>query len=154
MNAVVTPQTVPMKITPLIILTLIVLGCAERKSSIPVLPETVVGAELNSQEPRFVFVAPDGFDWNDEHRIWHNKSTRTSITLAHAPGSSFQSVVNEFVSDRMLKSGMELTNKETRDVDGRPFDPLGRADTAPLMIDYQMKLASQIAFHRFKDALG
>jgi hypothetical protein len=109
-----------MKSMLLIVLVLTVLGCVERKSSIPVLPETVVGTEINSQEPRFVFVAPDGFDWNDEHRIWHNKSTRTSITLAHEPGTSLQSVDDEFVSDRMIASGMELINKETRDVDGRP----------------------------------
>jgi hypothetical protein len=36
----------------------------------------------------------------------------------------------------------------------KAFDTLGRADTALLMVDDQMKLTSQIAFHRFKDAMG
>ncbi|MEM6473543.1 MAG: hypothetical protein AAF802_28545 [Planctomycetota bacterium] len=40
--------------------------------------------------------------------------------MAHAPDTTFQTVVDDFVSDRMLGSGMELTNKETRDVGGRP----------------------------------
>ncbi len=117
---VVLPKTVPMKSTPFIFLTLTMLGCDQRQASLEALPETVVGTNIGSREPRFVFVAPDGFVWNDEHRIWHNKSTRTSVTLAHAPGTSFQSVVDDFVPDRMLASGMELANKETRDLDGRP----------------------------------
>ena len=119
-NTVVMPQPQPMKRTPLIFLTLALVGCADRQTSMPALPEAVVGAELNSPEPRFVFVAPDGFEWNDEHGIWHNKSIRTSVTLAHAPGITFQSIVDDFVTDKMLASGMELTSKETRDVEGRP----------------------------------
>ena len=39
--------------------------------------------------------------------------------MAHAPGKLLQSVVDEFVPDRMLESGMELTSKEKLDVDGR-----------------------------------
>ena len=109
-----------MKPTPLIVLMLAVLGCTEPQAPVGALPETVVGIDINSQEPRFTFVAPDGFIWNDEHKMFHNQATRTSVTLAHAPGTSFQTVVDDFVSDRMLSAGMELTTKETRDVGGRP----------------------------------
>ncbi len=108
-----------MKTTPLIVLTLTLLGCSESQTSVDALPETFVASDINSQEPRFIFVALDGFVWNKEHQIWHNKSTRTSVTFAHATGTSFQSVVDDFVPDRMLASGMELTDKETRDIDGR-----------------------------------
>ncbi|MEX1224776.1 MAG: hypothetical protein WEA31_09535 [Pirellulales bacterium] len=109
-----------MRTTALIAMTFLVLGCSERQASVAPKPETVVGVDVNSKEPRFVFVAPDGFNWNDEHGIWHNKTTRTTVTLAHAPEVSFQSVVDDFAADRMLASGMELTNKETHDVNGRP----------------------------------
>ncbi|TWU09928.1 hypothetical protein [Allorhodopirellula heiligendammensis] len=106
--------------TAFIALTTLALGCSDRHVSIEQLPQTVVGVDVDTNEPRFVFVAPDGFDWNDEHRIWHNKTTRTSVTLAHAPGTTLQSVVDDFVADRMLPSGMELTEKVIRDVAGRP----------------------------------
>ena len=53
----------------------------------------------------------------------------------------------------ILGADVEVT-AITRKLVAKEFDPLGRADTALLMIDYQMKLARQIAFHRFKDALG
>jgi hypothetical protein len=49
-----------------------------------------VGVAPNSKEPRFIFVALDGFKWNDEHRVWYNTKLRTSITLAHAPGRHFK----------------------------------------------------------------
>ena len=76
--------------------------------------------DISVQEPRFVFVAPEGFRWNDQYRIWHNETTRTSVTLAHAQGPTFSAVVDEFVADRLLVSELKLTNKEMRDVDGRP----------------------------------
>lgn len=109
-----------MRTTALIALTVSVIGCSEHRALIESVPQTVVGVDTNSKEPRFVFVAPDGLEWNDEHRIWYSKMTRTSVTLAHAPGTSFQSVVDDFTADRMLSSGMELIKKGTRDVDGRP----------------------------------
>jgi hypothetical protein len=108
-----------MRTAALIALFPFLIGCSERSDSDATLPQTIVG-NISSQEPRFVFVAPDGFRWNDQHQIWHNETTRTSITLAHAPGTTFESVVADFVADRMLASGMELTKKETRDVNGRP----------------------------------
>ncbi|QDU28930.1 hypothetical protein ETAA8_40360 [Anatilimnocola aggregata] len=94
-------------------------GCSERNPSNPPSPKTVVDAAPDSKEARFVFVAPDGFEWNDKHGIWYNKRTRMSITVAHAPGESFQAVVDDFVADRMLATNMELLSKDTRDVDGR-----------------------------------
>jgi hypothetical protein len=95
------------------------LGCSTRNASDQPTPKTVVGVAPDSKEPRFVFVAPDGFEWNNEHRIWHNKNLRTSITVAHAPGTSFQAVVDDFVAERMIAANMELLSKDIRDVDGR-----------------------------------
>lgn len=109
-----------MRTTPLIALVFLALGCSERETFMEPAPPTVVGVDAKSKEPRFVFVAPDGFEWNDDHRSWYSEATRTSITPAHAPGTSFQSVVDDFTADRMQSAGMELIKMETRDVDGRP----------------------------------
>jgi hypothetical protein len=94
-------------------------GCTKRHSSDVPIREIVAGIAPDSKEPRFVFVAPDGFEWNREHRIWYNKNLRSSITLAHSPGTSFQTVVSDFVEDRMLAANMELLTKDVRDVDRR-----------------------------------
>ena len=95
-------------------------GCYDRGKPITQLPQTVVGVNPGSTEPRLAFVAPDGFEWNEQHRIWYNENLRASVTLAHAPGIEFQSVVDDFVADRMLASSMELLIKEVREIDGRP----------------------------------
>ncbi len=100
-------------------LAVIFFGCSERSASNRPIPQTVVGVARDSKEPQFVFVAPDGFEWNSEHRLWYNKNTRTSITLAHAPGKSFQMVVDDFVADRMLAANLDLLSKDVRDIDGR-----------------------------------
>lgn len=109
-----------MRTIPLIALIFLALGCSERETFTEPAPPTVVGVDSDSNEPRFVFVAPDGFEWDDDHRFWYSEATRTSVTLAHAPGTSFQSVADDFTADRMLSAGMELIKKQTRDVDGRP----------------------------------
>jgi hypothetical protein len=103
----------------LLLLTFAMIGCAEHRVSPTLLPEKVAGTEVNAHEPKFVFIAPDGFEWSDANRIWHNKSTNTSIALAHEPGRSFQSVVDDFVPERMLASGLELIDKETLYASGR-----------------------------------
>jgi hypothetical protein len=99
--------------------TLAVLGCSERNVSNPSIPKTIVGGAPESKEPRFVFVAPDGFEWNNEHRILRNSALRTSITFAHAPGVSFQAAVDDLVAERMRAANMELISKDIRDVEGR-----------------------------------
>ena len=54
------------------------------------------------------------------HPIRYNESSRTSITLAYAPGISFQTVSNDFVANRMLIASMELISKDFRNANGRP----------------------------------
>ncbi|MCU0715951.1 MAG: hypothetical protein MUD03_07480 [Pirellula sp.] len=108
-----------MRTAALVALVLLPFGCSKRPNSDASLPQTVVG-DIGSRKPRFVFVAPDGFLWNDEYRIWHNKATQTSVKLAHEPGATFESTVDDFEADRMLAFGMELTKKETREINGRP----------------------------------
>ena len=98
---------------------------ARQSSRSPQIQETqlnthALGGDPVSKEPRLIFTGPDGFEWNDEHRIWHSKQTRASISPAHAVGTTFQTVVNDFVADRMLESSFELLTKEIRDIDGRP----------------------------------
>jgi hypothetical protein len=106
---------------PLIpVVTLISLGCTNGVKPGGAIPQTVVGVEPNSNEPRFVFMAPDGFKWSDEHRIWYNKAIRTSVSMAHAPGISFQTVVDDFVPERMIAENLELLDKDIRDISGRP----------------------------------
>lgn len=101
---------------PLLILTV---SCSQGDQSEQSLPQTVAGGALDSKEPRVLFAAPDGFEWNDEHGIWHNKNLRTSITVAHEPGKSFQAVTDDFVAERMRAANLELVSKDTRDVEGR-----------------------------------
>lgn len=98
---------------------IIFVSCSERRASNQPIPK-VAGVASDVTEPRFVFEAPDGFEWNDEHRLWHNKNNRTSITPAHSPGKSFQTIVDDFVADRMLAANLELVSKDVRDIDGRP----------------------------------
>jgi len=100
-------------------LVVFALGCSERNAADQPIPETAVGVATDSKEHRVVFVAPDGFEWNDEHRVWYNEKIRTSITVAHATDTSFQTVVDDFTTDRMLAAKMELISKDIRDVDGR-----------------------------------
>jgi hypothetical protein len=100
-------------------LAVFLFGCSEHNASHGPVPQTVGGIAPTSKEPRFVFVAPDGFEWNKEHRIWHNKDTRTSFTLAHGHGKAFQAVADDFVADRMLSAKLELVTKDIRDIDGR-----------------------------------
>jgi len=96
------------------------LGCADRGPSNGATPQVVVVGDPDAREPRFAFTAPAGFEWNEEHSIWYNKQVRTSISLAHAPGTSFQTVIDDFAADRMLSSDMELLDKGIRDIEGRP----------------------------------
>jgi hypothetical protein len=98
---------------------ILALGCSQDKGADQVLPHTVVAGDPEPKEPRIVFMAPDGFEWNIEHGIWHNKNLRTSITLAHEPGTSFQAVVDDFVPDRMKAANLELISKDIREVEGR-----------------------------------
>jgi len=68
------------------------------------------------------------------------------------------------VSDRTIRRGiLELDDPNAAPSDRQRQPGAGRKSReieqpnlkkALLVIDYQMKLASQIAFHRFKDALG
>lgn len=104
----------------LILMFMLEAGCSEGPKSGQSMPEKVVGLTPGSKEPRLVFVAPDGFEWNSEHRIWHNKKIRTSITVSHKPGAAFQAVVDDFAVDRMKAAKMELIRKDTREVEGRP----------------------------------
>lgn len=101
-------------------LAVVLFGCSERSAPDQPPPENFVGLAPDSNEPRFIFVAPDGFEWNNKHRLWHNKSTKASVTLAHGSGTSFQAVVDDFVADRMLAANMELLSKDIRDIGGRP----------------------------------
>lgn len=83
----------------------------------------VVAAGFNlgcSKQPQFLFSAPAGFEWHKEQRLWYHKELRTSISPAHGPGASFQSVVDDFQKEKMLTAGMQLLSKEVRDVEGRP----------------------------------
>ncbi len=108
-----------MRYVLLVTIILLSQGCADRRASIDEIPRTVVGVDPESNEPRFVFTVPDGFDWNDEHRVWYSKAFRTSITLAHAPEASFENVVEDFSADRMSASNLELVGKDIREIDGR-----------------------------------
>lgn len=101
-------------------LAVVLFGCSQRNASDQPPRQIVVGPASGSNEPRFVFVELEGFEWNDEHRLFHNNRTKSSVTLAHEIGKSFQTVVDDFVADRMLAENMELLSKDIRDIDGRP----------------------------------
>lgn len=98
----------------------VLFGCSPRSASDQAPAQTVVGLAPDSKEPRFVFVALEGFEWNNEHRLWYNKSAKASVTLAHESGKSFQTVVDDFVADQMLAANLELLSKDIRDMNGRP----------------------------------
>ena len=98
----------------------IALGCSGPHASDVPVASPVADIDGDLVKPRFVFSAPDGFEWNDEQQIWNNKVTRTSISLAHAQGTSFETIVDDFIADRMLAANMELISKDIRDVVGRP----------------------------------
>lgn len=108
-----------MRILALIVLSVLLTGCSKKPVADETLPTKTVG-EISPQEPRFIFNGPDGFEWNAEHRIWHNETARTSVTLAHAVDTTFQSVVDDFTAENMLASGLQLNTKKMLDVDGRP----------------------------------
>jgi hypothetical protein len=95
-------------------------GCSDQEPAANSLPTVVANGTTNPREPRFVLTAPDGFEWNEEHKIWHNKKQRMTVSLAHAHDTSFQAVVDGIIADRMSTAGMELLDKEVRDVAGRP----------------------------------
>jgi hypothetical protein len=109
-----------MQYVSMVAITIVALGCAKHSTSETAISQAVASEDRDSQEPHFRFIAPDGFQWNSEHRIWHHKGLRTSITLSHAPGATFQTVIDDFVPARMLTLNMELTSKEIRNIDGRP----------------------------------
>lgn len=102
------------------VLAIVLFGCSQRNASDQLSPQNVVGLAPGSKEPRFVFVALDGFEWNNEHRLWYNKSAKASVTLDHESRKSFQAVVDDFVADRMLAANLELISKDIRDMNGRP----------------------------------
>jgi hypothetical protein len=103
----------------LLTLLLAATGCGDQGANKPPLPKTIVGIDPSSKEPRFEFTAPDGFEWNDQHRIFYNKQLRTSIQLAHGAETTFESVVDDFSAEKMRASNMELISKEVRQIDGR-----------------------------------
>ena len=99
---------------------LLCVGCSETAVSTSALsPKIATNANNVFQEPHFIFSAPDGFAWNSENKIWHNSQMRTSISLSHGAGAAFENVANDFDKDAMLADGVELLNKDFREIDGR-----------------------------------
>lgn len=99
---------------------LVALGCLGSPAADAPVPSSAADIDSDVEKPQFVFSAPEGFKWNEDHQLWHNEVMRTSIRLAHDPSASFDNIVDDFESDRMLAANMELVSKDIRDVAGRP----------------------------------
>lgn len=103
----------------LVFVACIATGCGKNTPPSQEMPKTVIGIDETSNEPRFTFKAPDGFVWNEEHKLFYYKELRTSITMAHAPEQSLEFVIEDFSTDRMLSANMELLEKDVREVNDR-----------------------------------
>ncbi|MCO6046572.1 hypothetical protein NG895_21960 [Aeoliella sp. ICT_H6.2] len=94
-------------------------GCGKNDSAEEAMSNTVVGIDEASEEPRFTFIAPDGFVWDEQNKLFHNEQLRTSILMAHAPQQTLNFLINDFSADQMLSANMELVEKDVRQLDGR-----------------------------------
>ena len=99
--------------------SVLLIGCnqAEPPADPPAAADTI--ESLDSDQPIITIKPPAGFEWVDGNSTLYNKELRTSISLAHAPGVEFKSVVDDFTASNMMAANMQLVSKEIIDVDGR-----------------------------------